>query len=52
VEWYILVYPDENKAKMYRLLEDQYTKEADFSTEAFEFDIGLCSVPLEFSRIW
>jgi Uma2 family endonuclease len=52
VEWYILVYPDENKAKVYRLVEGQYMKEADFSTEAFEFDIGLCSVLLEFSRIW
>ncbi len=52
VEWYILVYPAENKAKVYRLLEGRYVKEANFSTEAFEFNIGLCSVPLEFSRIW
>ena len=52
VAWYILVYPDDKKAKVYRLSEGQYKKKGDFSTEIFEFDIGPCSVPLEFSRIW
>jgi len=52
VKWYVLVYSRENKAKVYRFSEGQYMKEADFSSETFTFDIGHCSVPLEFARIW
>jgi len=52
VKWCVLVYSRENKAKVYRFSEGQYMKEADFSSETFTFDIGHCSVPLEFARIW
>ncbi len=52
VEWYILVYPGVEKAKVYRLVEGQYLKEADYNKETVEFDIGICSVSIGFDGIW
>ncbi len=52
VQFYILVYPEARKAKVFRLLEGRYIKEADFSLESFEFDIKECHLALDFGKIW
>ena len=52
VKFYILIYPDPKKAKVYRLIEGQYIKEADFSQEIFEFEIQACQLSLDFDQIW
>ncbi len=52
VQLYILVYPDTKKAKVYRLTEGKYIKEADFSQKIFEFEIRACRILLDFSQIW
>lgn len=49
---YVLVYPDEKKAKAYRLVNGHYLKIGDFSQNTLEFRIGSCSVSLNFSVIW
>lgn len=52
VKFYILAYPDEQKAKVYRLLEGRFIKVADFSQEVFEFVVKSCKLSLDFSQLW
>jgi Uma2 family endonuclease len=52
VKFYILVYPDTRVAKVYRLHEGRYIKEADFSNEQFNFAIKECELSLDFSLVW
>jgi len=52
VKFYILAYPEEKVAKVYRLHEGRYIKEADFSNEQFNFAIKECELSLDFSLVW
>jgi len=52
VKFYILAYPEEKVAKVYRLHEGRFIKEADFCTEQFDFKIKECDVSLDFSQVW
>lgn len=52
VLYYCLVDPDNRVTKIYRLVQGSYIKEADVDTETHEFDLGECSLPLDFSKIW
>ncbi len=54
VEYYIIVNPDENMAKVYRLHEGRYIKMADASDESVEFEIQECGkkITFDFSKIW
>ena len=52
VKFYILAYPEEKVAKVYRLNEGRFIKEADFSNEQFDFKIKECELSLDFSQIW
>jgi len=52
VAWYVLVNPDEQVLKIYRLQDGRYIKQADLSREPFDFDLGPCRFPLDFSRLW
>ena len=52
VPWYVLVYPDENRAKIYRLQNGRYIKALDASEERFRFELEACSLNFDFSRIW
>jgi len=52
VKFYILAYPEEKVAKVYRLNEGRFIKEADFSYEQFDFMIKDCELSLDFSQIW
>jgi len=49
---YILVYPDEKKAKVYRLINGHYLKAGDFNQNTFKFNIGSCALSLNFSDVW
>lgn len=49
---YVLVYPESRKAKVYRLIEGDYRKVADFSGETHRFDLSKCSIEFDFSRLW
>jgi len=53
VLYYVLVYPDEKLAKVYRLTEDgRYAKALDATDETFTFDLKKCSIDFDFSKIW
>ena len=52
VKYYVLVYPEDLVAKIYKLKDDEYTKEGDFSNEEYFFEESKCPVKLDFSKIF
>jgi len=52
VKYYILVYPNDTKAKVYKLHEGRYIKVGDFTDETTTFTIKKCSIDFDFSFIW
>jgi len=52
VKYYILVYPDDLKAKVYKLDDKEYDKQGDFTLESYEFEESLCGVSLDFERVF
>lgn len=52
VAHYVLVYPEAKKAKVYRLVEGEYRKVADFCSETHRFELSRCAFDLDFSRLW
>lgn len=52
VKFYIVAYPDEKVAKVYRLHEGRFIKEADYSNEQFDFTIRECDLTIDFSQVW
>ncbi len=52
VAHYVLVYPDAKKAKVWRLIEGEYRKVADFHDETHRFDLSKCSIDFDFSKLW
>ena len=53
VLYYVLVYPDERLAKVYRLnREGRYAKALDATNETFTFDLKKCRIDFDFSKIW
>ena len=52
VRHYVIVDPIESIAKVYRLQDGRYIKVLDASTDTVEFDLGKCTIPFEFAKIW
>jgi Uma2 family endonuclease len=52
VKYYILVYPYDLRAKVYRLKDSKYDKEGDFLNESYHFDDTSCGVSLDFERVF
>lgn len=52
VKYYVIVYPNDYKAKIYKLIDGKYQKEGDFSAESYRFDEGLCSVAVDFGNVF
>ena len=52
VAHYVLVYPDSNKAKVYRLIEGAYRKVGDFNCERHVFELSKCTIDFDFARLW
>lgn len=52
VQYYVLVDPQENIAKVYCLQDGLYIKILDASKESVRFDFGKCHIQFEFSKIW
>ncbi len=50
--YYILAYPDDLKAKIYRLGEKGYEKQGDFTHESDRFDDLPCAVEIDFERVF
>ena len=52
VKYYILIYPDDLKAKIYKLKNSKYDKEGDFFSESYSFKDTTCKVSLDFERVF
>ena len=54
VQYYIIVNPDDNVAKVYKLHDGRYIKMLDASDERIEFEISECNkfFSFDFSKIW
>jgi len=52
VEYYILVYPEDKKAKLYKLIDFKYRKVGDFNNENYLFQLDNCEIDFDFSFIW
>ena len=52
VLYYIIVYPDDCKAKLYKLEKGKYAKQGDFSTETYKFDSTTCKATINFDDVF
>jgi len=52
VEFYVIVYPKKQVAKVYKLHEGRYIKAGDFSDESYDFELDNCTIKFDFSKIW
>ncbi len=52
VGYYVIVYPDKQIAKLYRLHEGRYIKAGDFYDKHYTFELDGCKIDFDFSRIW
>jgi Uma2 family endonuclease len=52
VKYYILVYPDDLRAKVYKLDAKKYDKQGDFSDEIYVFDETTCKVSIDFAKVF
>ena len=52
VQYYIIVYPDIKKAKVYKLVDYVYRKIGDFSDESYTFEVEGCKIEFDFGFIW
>ncbi len=52
VEYYVLVYPDDLKAKVYKLKDDKYSKVGDFIKQKLVFIDINCELELDFERVF
>ena len=52
VQYYILVYPNDLKAKVYSLKEGKYIKVSDFTHEVLRFDDLDCTLSLDFATVF
>lgn len=52
VKYYVLVYPEDLKGKVYKLKKKRYYKEGDFLEEIYQFTESKCFLELDFGKIF
>ncbi|WOE69172.1 Uma2 family endonuclease [Hydrogenimonas thermophila] len=52
VKYYIIVYPDDLRAKIYKHNGEKYIKEGDFFDESYFFEETTCKVNLDFKKVF
>jgi len=52
VQYYILVYPNDLKAKVYTLEKNVYTKVGDFTHEKLKFEDLECELEIDFAKVF
>jgi Uma2 family endonuclease len=52
VPYYMVVYPDDLKAKIYKLVEGKFESEGSFLTEMYETEGLTCDVSIDFARVF
>ena len=52
VNYYIIVYPNDLRAKIYKLKDSTYDKVGDFLEDAYTFEETACRVSLDFKKVF
>jgi Uma2 family endonuclease len=52
VNYYVIIYPDDLVAKVYKLDGKEYDKQGDFSLESYYFEKTTCKVSLDFEKVF
>ena len=52
VKYYILIYPNDLRAKVYKLKDSKYDKEGDFLQDSYLFEETTCNISLDFKRVF
>jgi len=52
VEYYILLYPNDLVARVYKIKNDRYIKVGDFSNEILKFHDMECDLSLDFDKVF
>ena len=52
VKYYIIIYPDDLFAKVYKITHGKYDKQGDFSKETYTFDETECKLSIDFRRVF
>ncbi len=52
VLYYLLIYPEECKAKLYRLLNGEFIKQGDFFHEIYSFSDTTCQAKINFDQVF
>jgi len=52
VKYYIIVYPDDLVAKVYKLDGKEYDKQGDFSKELYAFENTVCDMKIDFEKVF
>ncbi len=52
VRYYAIIYPDDLRAKVYKLEGSRYDKQGDFTTESYHFEKTTCGVHLDFKKLF
>lgn len=50
--YYVIAYPDDYKAKIYKLENNQYIKQGDFSKESYQFENTSCNATIDFDAVF
>ena len=50
VEFYVLVYPNDLRAKVYKNVDGKFKKVGDFTKESFDF--GICGIKVDFENVF
>jgi Uma2 family endonuclease len=52
VSWYVLVYPDIKKARLFRLKDGRFDKASDCTEDKFSIALSACEFEIDFSKLW
>ena len=52
VKYYILVYPEDLRAKVYKLDGKSYDKVGDFTNESYKFEDISCNIEIDFKKVF
>ncbi|MEA1893130.1 MAG: Uma2 family endonuclease [Campylobacterota bacterium] len=52
VLYYCIVYPDDLKAKLYKLKDGKFDKEGDFSSQSYDFEDSTCKTSINFENVF
>jgi len=52
IKYYGIVYPEEKRAKIYKLINGEYIKVADLRDEILEIEDLSCKIKVDFKKVW